>query len=174
MGERFNDIVILTGVDMSAESGLDIFRGAGRGAGRDGDVWPCRTIKDGAMSQAGRRRPSVVHAFHTVRRRAGNRTPIHMHDDRIKTRGAVRPHVIRLDEIPLHLDARNLFPSIHASGTVHPAAGMFDAIQQRANARTAESNLAPSARGTKFQQKIYGKAREIVPAYANQFLQSSV
>ncbi|MDA5192658.1 NAD-dependent deacylase [Govanella unica] len=97
------------------------------------------------------------------------------------TQGSLRPHIVWFGEIPLdladitrHLDACDLFLSIGTSGTVYPAAGFVDIVRQNPDALTVELNLEPSAGETKFQQKIYGKAREIVPSYVNQLLQSYV
>lgn len=242
MGERFDHITILTGAGISAESGLDTFRGKG---GMGGGIWSRFAIEDVATPDAFRRNPSLVHDFYNTRRRAaraaepnaahhalarleaehpgtvcvitqnvddlheraGTRNLIHMHGELMKVRctacghmettdadistdtvcvscdmrGTVRPHVVWFGELPMemgiieqHLDACDLFLSIGTSGTVYPAAGFVDIVRQRADALAVELNLDQSARETKFQQKIYGNAREIVPTYVNQLLQSCV
>lgn len=98
-----------------------------------------------------------------------------------KAQGTLRPHIVWFGEVPFdlaeiarHLDACDLFLSIGTSGTVYPAAGFVDIVRQNQNAHTVELNLEPSAVETKFQQKIYGKARETVPTYVDQLLQSYV
>jgi NAD-dependent deacetylase len=55
------NIVILTGAGISAESGLDTFRGV------DG-LWEGHRVEDVATPEAFRRDPALVHAFYNARR----------------------------------------------------------------------------------------------------------
>ncbi|HEY0112690.1 MAG TPA: NAD-dependent deacylase [Allosphingosinicella sp.] len=59
---EIDNIVILTGAGISAESGLATFRGA------DG-LWEGHRIEDVATPEAFRRDPTLVHAFYDARRR---------------------------------------------------------------------------------------------------------
>lgn len=233
MAERFNQIVILTGAGISAESGLDTFRD-------HGGLWSGYEIEDVATPDAFRHDPDLVHDFYNMRRRAalnaepnnahyalarlekqfpgsvtiitqnvddlheraGNKNVIHMHGELRKTRciacdvihetstdiqtdthcpackrrGYLRPHIVWFGEMPLeletiyaHLDACDLFLSIGTSGTVYPAAGFVDYAGQSKKA-TVEINLEPSARESKFERKIYGKACVTVPAFVDDLL----
>ena len=56
-----SNIVILTGAGISAESGLDTFRGT------DG-LWEGHRVEDVATPEAFRRDPGLVHAFYNARR----------------------------------------------------------------------------------------------------------
>jgi NAD-dependent deacetylase len=55
-------IVILTGAGISAESGLETFRGAG-------GLWCGHKVEDVATPQAFARNPALVHEFYNMRRR---------------------------------------------------------------------------------------------------------
>ena len=89
---------------------------------------------------------------------------------------------LELDAIYDHLAACDLFLSIGTSGTVYPAAGFVDMVRHH-NAQhfrqhfrkplTVELNLEPSAGESKFDRKIYGKARETVPAFVDDLLNLS-
>jgi NAD-dependent deacetylase len=59
--ERHNNIVILTGAGVSAESGLATFRGP------DG-LWEGHRVEDVCTPDAFRRDPALVHAFYDARR----------------------------------------------------------------------------------------------------------
>lgn len=64
MVERaFNNIVILTGAGISAESGIDTFRG------EDG-IWSKVRLEDVGTPEAFRRNPQYVHEFHNSFRRS--------------------------------------------------------------------------------------------------------
>jgi NAD-dependent deacetylase len=85
--------------------------------------------------------------------------------------GGLRPHVVWFGEMPLHLDeiyaalaAADLFAAIGTSGAVYPAAG-FVASARRAGIPTVELNLAPSDNASLFDERIYGPAAEMVPAW---------
>src|SRR5881396_2478637 len=55
------NILILTGAGVSAESGLDTFRGAG-------GLWEGHRVEDVATPEAFERDPALVHAFYDARR----------------------------------------------------------------------------------------------------------
>ncbi len=86
--------------------------------------------------------------------------------------GRLRPHIVWFGEMPLHMDridralsACDLFVSIGTSGAVYPAAG-FVRQATWAGARTVELNLEPSLGSRLFEEKTYGPATEVVPAFA--------
>jgi NAD-dependent deacetylase len=92
------------------------------------------------------------------------------------TSGGLRPDVVWFGEMPYQmgriyaeLSRADLFISIGTSGTVYPAAG-FVAEARRAGAYTIELNLEPSEGASYFQERIHGKATEIVPAYVERLL----
>ena len=55
------NIVVLTGAGVSAESGIDTFRGGG-------GLWEQHRVEDVATPEAFRRDPALVHAFYDARR----------------------------------------------------------------------------------------------------------
>lgn len=59
-------IVILTGAGISAESGLETFRGA---ANSGGGLWCGHRVEDVATPEAFARNPALVHEFYNMRRR---------------------------------------------------------------------------------------------------------
>lgn len=86
--------------------------------------------------------------------------------------GRERPDVVWFGEIPMHMDAlaaavarADLFAAIGTSGSVYPAAG-FVTEARAAGARTCELNLEPSDHACVFDERRYGPASEIVPAWA--------
>jgi len=90
--------------------------------------------------------------------------------------GGMRPDVVwfgetpyRMDEIGRLLTACDLFVSIGTSGHVYPAAG-FAALAHKTGARTVELNLEPSEVASDFDEAIYGRATEIVPAFVDALL----
>lgn len=90
--------------------------------------------------------------------------------------GNLRPHVVWFGEMPLYmdeiyraLDNCDLFIAIGTSGNVYPAAGFFE-VARTAGAHTVELNLEPSNNGSRFQEKRYGLASEVVPAYLDSLL----
>lgn len=95
-------------------------------------------------------------------------------DDRCADCGkaqSLRPDIVWFGEIPYHMDrisdalaTCDLFISIGTSGNVYPAAG-FVSMANEAGAHTVEINLEPSLGQSRFREKIYGKAGEILPAY---------
>jgi NAD-dependent deacetylase len=58
---KTDSIVILTGAGISAESGLEIFRGAG-------GLWCGHRVEDVATPEAFARNPAMVHEFYNMRR----------------------------------------------------------------------------------------------------------
>lgn len=90
--------------------------------------------------------------------------------------GVMRPHVVWFGEIPMHLDEiavalneADLFVSIGTSGAVYPAAG-FVAEAKAMGALCTELNLEPSENAWAFDEKRYGPASEIVPAWVREIL----
>ena len=90
--------------------------------------------------------------------------------------GGMRPHVVWFGEMPLDMEriyaalgTCETFISIGTSGNVYPAAG-FVAEARSAGARTVELNLEPSEGASLFQEKLYGPAASLVPAYAEKLL----
>lgn len=93
--------------------------------------------------------------------------------------GGLRPHVVWFGEMPLEMDsiaaaveACDLFVSIGTSGTVYPAAGLVEEAR-RVGAHTVELNLQPSEGQSRFAERIYGPATEIVPAFVEEILRQS-
>lgn len=85
--------------------------------------------------------------------------------------GGLRPHVVWFGEMPLGMDEIyaalgecDLFVSIGTSGNVYPAAG-FVAEARAAGGHTVELNLEPSEGHSMFEERIYGPASKVVPAY---------
>ena len=90
--------------------------------------------------------------------------------------GTARPHVVWFGEEPLFLDAiddaleeSDVFVSIGTSGSVYPAAG-FVAQARRLGIRTCELNLEPSDNARAFDERRYGPATEVVPAWVDEVL----
>lgn len=93
-----------------------------------------------------------------------------------KQAGYLRPHVVWFGEMPLYMDEIynalmqcDVFAAIGTSGNVYPAAGFVE-IANRAGADTVEINLERSAVHSAFDDKIYGKATDVVPDWVKQFL----
>lgn len=89
-----------------------------------------------------------------------------------------RPHVVWFGETPLFMDEiedalaeADLFVSIGTSGSVYPAAG-FVAEARAMGVATCEINLEPSANAYVFDEKLYGPASEVVPAWVDSLLTS--
>ncbi len=74
-----------------------------------------------------------------------------------------------MERIIAALATCDLFISIGTSGNVYPAAG-FVKEARRAGARTVELNLEPSLGHSLFDDKVLGKATEIVPAFVDRLL----
>ncbi len=89
---------------------------------------------------------------------------------------AVRPDVVWFGEMPYHMDRIETalatcatFVSIGTSGNVYPAAG-FARAARMAGAYCLELNLEPSEVSQHFDQRRYGPASEIVPAWVDEIL----
>ncbi|HIF9543984.1 TPA: Sir2 family NAD+-dependent deacetylase [Photobacterium damselae] len=88
----------------------------------------------------------------------------------------MRPDIVWFGEMPIGMDAihraicdADLFISIGTSGVVYPAAGfVHEAVLQ--GLHTVELNLEPSQVQSEFEEKIYGKATQIVPEYIKNIL----
>ena len=90
--------------------------------------------------------------------------------------GGLRPDVVWFGEMPMHLDAiyaalaeADLFAALGTSGSVYPAAG-FVAEARAQGVRTCELNLEPSDNGWMFDERRYGPAGEITPAWVRELL----
>ena len=90
--------------------------------------------------------------------------------------GGARPHVVWFGEMPLYMDEiedalaqADLFVSIGTSGSVYPAAGFVSEARAMGIA-TCEINLEPSANAYVFDEKLYGPASEVVPAWVEKVL----
>jgi NAD-dependent deacetylase len=131
--------------------------------------------------------------------RAGATEVVHMHGELFKARctaceavlawredlsgqvcndcgAGLRPHVVWFGEMPLHMEAiyealaeADLFTAIGTSGSVYPAAG-FVSEARRWGIATCELNLEPSDNARAFDQRRYGPASEIVPAWVRDVL----
>jgi len=92
-------------------------------------------------------------------------------------KGGVRPHIVWFGEIPLRMDeifdaidSCSLFVAIGTSGNVYPAAGFVERARISGSTGTLELNLEPSLGASRFAEKIYGPASQIVPAWIDQLL----
>ena len=91
--------------------------------------------------------------------------------------GGLRPHVVWFGEMPLEMDRIydllgrcGVFVSIGTSGNVYPAAGFVEEVRGLPGARTVELNLEPSEGAPLFDERHYGPATGIVPAYVRRLL----
>lgn len=91
--------------------------------------------------------------------------------------GALRPDIVWFGEMPFGMDKIHeavencdLFLSIGTSGKVYPAAGLV-ALARHAGAHTMEINLEPSEGMSFFEERLYGRAVDKVPAYIASLLQ---
>ena len=87
----------------------------------------------------------------------------------------LRPDIVWFGEVPFHLEEIDallgqcdLFVSIGTSGSVYPAADFVQMVKR--SAHTVELNLEPSAGALRFDEKHYGLASEIVPAFVDNLL----
>ncbi len=90
--------------------------------------------------------------------------------------GTLRPHIVWFGEMPFHLDRIlealrrcDLFIAIGTSAEVYPAAGFVEEAR-RHGARTVELNLEPSAKSMLFDERRFGRATEVVPAFVDELL----
>ncbi len=91
--------------------------------------------------------------------------------------GKIRPHIVWFGEVPLEMPRIHhalancrIFIAIGTSGNVYPAAGFVERAKEIGNAHTVELNLEPSKGATLFDEKIYGPASQVVPAYVKRKL----
>jgi NAD-dependent deacetylase len=84
--------------------------------------------------------------------------------------------VVWFGEVPLFLhgidaalEESDLFVAIGTSGAVYPAAGLV-AQARRLGIRTCELNLEPSDNARIFDERRYGPATEVVPAWVDEVL----
>ncbi|MFT3731570.1 MAG: NAD-dependent deacylase [Hyphomicrobium sp.] len=90
--------------------------------------------------------------------------------------GGMRPDVVWFGEMPYQmgritglLGKADLFVSIGTSGHVYPAAGFVEEARVH-GAHTVELNLEPSEGASLFDEAIYGRATEVVPAFVERLL----
>jgi len=88
----------------------------------------------------------------------------------------LRPHVVWFGEMPIGMDEiyqalakADYFISIGTSGHVYPAAG-FVHEARLSGAHTVELNLEPSQVESQFDERKYGLASEVVPAFVRQMI----
>jgi NAD-dependent deacetylase len=93
-----------------------------------------------------------------------------------ETVGRVRPDIVWFGEMPYHMERieaalfhADLFVSIGTSGAVYPAAGFVQTARHR-GARTLEINLEPSQGSLFFDERRYGAAATLVPAWVDEIL----
>jgi NAD-dependent deacetylase len=93
--------------------------------------------------------------------------------------GNLRPHVVWFGEMPLFMDAiydglleADLFVALGTSGSVYPAAGFVSEAKGH-GIRTCEINLEPSDNARQFDERRYGPASEIVPAWVKDVLSAA-
>jgi NAD-dependent deacetylase len=91
-------------------------------------------------------------------------------------RGGLRPDVVWFGEVPYFMDeigealaGADRFAAIGTSGSVWPAAG-FALEARRAGVPTCEINLEPSETAALFEERLYGAASEVVPAWVEDVL----
>lgn len=95
--------------------------------------------------------------------------------------GTLRPHIVWFGEMPLDmgmidyvLRECDLFIAIGTSGNVYPASNFVHEVRTIGKAHTVELNAEPSRVGSLFQEKIYGPATQVVPAYVKRILAGEV
>ena len=88
----------------------------------------------------------------------------------------VRPDIVWFGEMPYDMERidaalmnARLFVSIGTSGAVYPAAGFVQTARYR-GAETVEINLEPSQGSLFFDERRYGRASELVPAWVEEIL----
>jgi NAD-dependent deacetylase len=153
-------------------------------AARGGQLWLCTQNIDDLHERAG---SGFVHHMHGELLRARCNACGHdgpwREDLAVETpclacgqAGGLRPAVVWFGEMPLGLDAieeallaSDLFVAIGTSGAVYPAAGLVE-IAREAGLRTVELNLEPSDNARAFDERRYGAAGEVVPAFAAELL----
>ncbi|MDQ3079329.1 MAG: NAD-dependent deacylase [Pseudomonadota bacterium] len=96
-----------------------------------------------------------------------------------ETVGMVRPDIVWFGEMPYEMDRidaalmnADLFVSIGTSGAVYPAAGFVQTARYR-RAATLEINLDLSQGSLFFEDRRFGRASEMVPAWVEEMLDSA-
>jgi NAD-dependent deacetylase len=91
--------------------------------------------------------------------------------------GGLRVHVVWFGEMPFQMERIyealgrcDLFVSIGTSGSVYPAAGFVEAALTNGKSHTVELNLEPSDGQSLFQERHYGPASQVVPAFVEGLL----
>lgn len=91
--------------------------------------------------------------------------------------GNLRPHIVWFGEMPLLMDEIttqlihcDLFVAIGTSGNVYPAAGFVE-IARQSGAKTLEINLDSTEKSSAFDERLVGKAGEVVPEWVVEILQ---
>jgi NAD-dependent deacetylase len=151
---------------------------------RGGELYLCTQNVDDLHEKAGSKRVVHMHGELAVTRchhceatrpDAGPLTAEAVCEACGRENGA-RPHVVWFGEMPLFMDAiedalseADLFVSIGTSGSVYPAAGFVNEARAMGVA-TCEINLEPSANAYVFDEKAYGPASEVVPAWVERVL----
>ena len=151
---------------------------------RGGRLVLCTQNVDDLHEQAGSR--AVLHMHGELKRTGCHRCGEAWHDAGALSlaaacgtcgrTGTLRPDVVWFGEMPLHLDEiyaalaeADLFAAVGTSGSVYPAAGFV--AEARANGvRTVELNLEPSDNAFLFDDRRYGPAAEVVPAWVRSLL----
>jgi NAD-dependent deacetylase len=95
-----------------------------------------------------------------------------------ETVGMVRPDIVWFGEMPYEMDRidaalmkADLFVSIGTSGAVYPAAGFVQTARYH-RADTLEINLDLSQGSLFFEDRRFGRASELVPAWVDEMLAS--
>lgn len=146
---------------------------------RGGDLFLCTQNVDDLHERAGSRRVVHMHGelavtrCHHCQATRPDTAPLTAEAvcDACGRDGGARPHVVWFGETPLYMDAiedaladADLFVSIGTSGSVYPAAG-FVTEARAMGIPTCEINLEPSANAHVFDERRYGPASEVVPAW---------
>jgi NAD-dependent deacetylase len=159
---------------------------------------------ESGLVERGGRLTLVTQNIDDLHERAGSRRVIHMHGELLKARcgaceairlwrddltvtqacpacgraGAMRPHVVWFDEMPLALDSidralrkADLFVAVGTSGAVYPAAG-FVAEARAYGLSTCEINLEAADNADLFDEQRLGLASETVPAWVEELVGS--
>lgn len=153
-------------------------------AARGDELWLCTQNVDDLHERAGATRVVHMHgelfkarcldcgAVHPWREALSAKTPC----PGCGETGGMRPDVVWFGETPYFMDeiyealaSADRFVSIGTSGSVWPAAG-FALEARRAGTPTSEINLEPSETAELFEERIYGRASEAVPAWVERVL----
>lgn len=147
-------IFVLTGAGVSAESGLSTFRDAT-------GIWTRVDFREVATPEGFARDPAKVHAFYNARRAnllAAEPNAAHRALAKLQAGLAARG-----DE--LWLCTQNV-------DDLHERVGVTNVVHMHGELRTptSEINLEPSETAELFEERIYGRASEEVPAWVERVL----